>query len=200
MEDGYIKFKAHWTKAEPFPWANLRVLDSWRARLHGVGLIGKYDNGIGFGNLSCRFEDEQFYITGSATGGYAQLGPAHYSLVTACDVSRNTLWCTGPIIASSESMSHAVVYRTVPSVRAVFHVHHRPLWEAVLHRIPTTPREVPYGTPEMARSIERLFQTTDVANFRLFAMAGHEEGLFSFGEHPAEAGDRLLRALDQFRN
>jgi hypothetical protein len=60
-----------------------------------------------------------------------------------------------------------------------------------LHRIPTTDAAVAYGTPDMAMEVGRLFRESDLAQVGLFAMAGHEEGLVSFGRNPAEALDRL---------
>ena len=103
--------------------------------------------------------------------------------------------CQGPVIASSESMSHAVLYQQVPEINAVFHVHHLELWKKVLHHIPTTDESAPYGSPEMAKEIIRLIKESDVLNQKVFAMAGHREGLFSFGKTLEEAGNIILKLL-----
>ncbi len=47
--------------------------------------------------------------------------------------------------------------------------------------------EVPYGTPEMAREVQRLFRETDVRARRIFAMAGHKDGIVAFGQDFREA-------------
>ncbi len=197
MDEGYIKFNAHWTQSLSYSRQELAELDRWRQRMYEAGLIGAYDNGIGFGNISCRTEPggSAFYITGSATGNVARLGAEHYSKVIRSSAASNELWCEGPIVASSESMSHAAVYGVLPDIQAVIHVHHRGMWEALLHRIPTTPADAPYGSPEMVAGIQHLLRTSDLPHIRFFAMAGHEEGLFSFGQTLEEAGTRLLQAL-----
>ncbi|MEM1214163.1 MAG: class II aldolase/adducin family protein, partial [Bacteroidota bacterium] len=136
-----------------------------------------------FGNISQRIgTTDTFYVSGSATGGHAELGAAHFAKVTAVDAVRNRLWCSGPILASSESMSHAVLYEQLPWVRGVIHIHHLAAWQQLLHQVPTTDASAPYGSPEMVRSIATLLQTTDLPEQRLFVMEGHREGIFAFGE------------------
>ena len=96
----------------------------------------------------------------------------HFSTVINFDTQKNWVQCEGPIIASSESMSHAVIYQERPEVNAVFHVHHLELWKKWLYKIPTTPKTAAYGTPEMANEIIQLFKTTTVIDQKIFAMAG----------------------------
>ncbi|MCB0635186.1 MAG: class II aldolase/adducin family protein [Lewinella sp.] len=182
-DEGYIKFQASWTEAQPFSWPSLDELNHWRNACYEAGWIGAYSDGIGFGNISRRLGDtDAFYISGSATGNFARLGAEHYALVTEVDAPRNTLHCRGPVIASSESMSHAVIYRALPWVNGVIHIHHLALWEQLLHRVPTTDAAAPYGSPEMAASITHLIHTTDLPESRLFVMEGHREGIFAFGD------------------
>lgn len=196
MDEGYIKFRADWQKGAAFSAAELADLNQWRNRLYALGLLGAYSDGIGFGNISQRWNDsEQFLISGSATGNFTQLEPEHYTLVTQVELDQNLLHCHGPIIASSESMSHAAVYLGCPWVNAVFHVHHREMWERLLHKVPTTATGVTYGTPEMAYSILQLLHETDLPRQRIFVMEGHPEGIFSFGATLAEAGEVLLKHL-----
>lgn len=197
IDDGYIKFEAHWSPAAALPVEALADLKQWRQRLHALDLIGMYSNGIGYGNLSRRWgESGQFAISGSATGGLPELGPEHFVLVTSVDIERNQLTCVGPIVASSESMSHAVIYHECPWVDGVIHVHSLPLWTRLLHRVPTTDKTAAYGTPEMARSIVDLLTHTDLALRRIFVMEGHPEGVFAFGKDLASAGEVLLRELE----
>jgi L-ribulose-5-phosphate 4-epimerase len=196
MDEGYIKFRANWTKAPPLPEEELRELNCWRNRMYDLKLIGVYDDGVGYGNISRRWDaDGRFIISGSATGNLEKLGPEHYSLVTEVDIDQNRLTCRGPAIASSESMSHAVVYQECPEVNAVIHIHHLGIWKTLLHLVPTTCREATYGSPEMARSIIRLLRETDLRISRLFVMEGHREGVFAFGETLDEAGERASGLL-----
>ena len=147
---------------------------------------------IGYGNVSCRAQGNNFFISGSKTGSLESLNETHYSEVIDFDVTKNWVQCKGGNVASSESMSHAVLYQNYPEINAVFHVHHLKLWNELLWKIPTTPESAPYGSPEMANEILNLFHSTDVMETQLFAMAGHREGLFAFGHTLEEAGNKLL--------
>ena len=61
--------------------------------------------------------------------------------------------------------------------------------------MPTTKKEIEYGTPAMANEMIRLFDETDLRNKKVLVMAGHEEGIISFGENLEEAGNLLLKLL-----
>jgi L-ribulose-5-phosphate 4-epimerase len=192
IDEGYIKFQAHWQETVPLEWSGLQALNLARQRMYDLGLIGAYENGIGYGNISSRYDaDGRFVISGSATGNYATLGPEHYALVTQIDIPANELWCEGPIIASSESMSHAVIYQNCPEVNAVIHVHDLAMWHRLLHQVPTTAASATYGTPEMADSIVDLLHTTDLKQTGLFVMEGHREGVFAFGNTLDQVGNLL---------
>jgi len=196
IDEGYLKFRAVWTKTPPLPDTEIAELDYWRSVMFDRRLIGVYENGIGYGNISRRLNAEsQFIISGTATGGIPRLNGAHYAIVRQADLAGNTLYCEGPVIASSESMSHAVIYRECPEINGVIHIHHFKLWQALLHRVPTTPLSATYGTPEMAWSIIDLLKETALPNLRIFVMEGHEEGIFAFGETLEAAAAVILEHL-----
>ncbi len=197
MEEGYIKFRCDWEKG-PAISQNLLQSISWgRQEMYTQGLIGAYDNGIGYGNISERLKEEKFIISGSATGGFKKLASTHYSMVQKIDVQNNRVWCSGPIKASSETMSHAVIYQNCPEVNAVVHIHDLGLWKSIIHQAPTTHASVPYGTPEMAKEIIRLLKQTDVRHHTgYFAMAGHEEGIIAFGKNMKHAINRINCLFD----
>ena len=192
MDEGYVKFIAHWQKAAPLPKAEIAELNACRRCLYELGLIGAYSNGIGYGNISRRYgAGGQFIISGTATGNFPELTAEHYALVTKVEAAQNRLWCEGPAAASSESMSHAAVYQECPWVNGVIHIHHLGLWKALLHKIPTTGKSAPYGSPEMAASIIQLMRETRLKEQKIFVMEGHEEGIFTFGHSLEEAFDVL---------
>lgn len=194
IDEGYIKYRSHWTPG-PANFADVAAeLERWRKPLFDAGLIGHYDDlGIGFGNISMRCGDPgQFLISGTQTGHVAESTPAHYALVTAYDIDANSVWCTGPVQASSEAMTHAVIYELDAQILAIVHVHSASLWASYRDRLPTTAADVPYGTPEMAREFRRLYAATDLAKRGIAVMAGHEEGLISFGASLAQAATRML--------
>ena len=195
MDEGYIKFNSDWEEREHVQHSDIRDLNDWRQKLYKVNLLGVYPDGIGFGNVSQRSVGDNFFISGSKTGSLELLDASHYAEVVDFDIDKNWVKCIGETIASSESMSHAVIYKNYPNIKAVFHVHNLALWESLLWEIPTTPESAPYGSPEMANEILTLFKTTNVMERKLFAMAGHKEGLFAFGETVDKTGQRLLNLL-----
>jgi len=192
MEEGYIKFHCEWEKGPPLSRALLGSLSRGRQEMYRRGLIGVYTDGIGYGNISHRTTNGHFIISGSSTGQYPQLGPEHYSLVKKIDLTNNSVWCSGPLAASSETMSHAVIYQECPEVNAVIHIHDLALWKALVHRAPTSSATAQYGTPEMAKAIIQLIRNTPVRHREgYFVMAGHEEGLMVFGKDMAQAVARV---------
>lgn len=193
MDEGYIKFNTRWDKSPALPIRFIRNLNHWRDIFYDLNLIGAYENGVGFGNISARFgKSDHFIISGSGSGRFNPLTTDHYSLVTKIDIEHNTLDCRGPIVASSESMSHGIIYESCRTVQGVIHVHHLALWKKLLHRVPTTSHKAAYGTPAMAYEILRLLRESDLRNNKIFVMHGHEEGIFTFGDSLDEAGEILL--------
>jgi L-ribulose-5-phosphate 4-epimerase len=196
-EDGYIKFNCNFIKEEIDIQSGLfDPLNQWRSVLREKNLIGAYPDGIGYGNISIRIPGtDRFYISGTATGYILNLDRSHYSLVERCDPALNTIWCRGLIRASAESMSHAAIYSANPAAGAVVHIHNRYLWNKFLDLLPTTDREVEYGTPGMALEIGKIMTLPETLNKKIFAMGGHVEGLVSFGKTVEEAA-LLILALD----
>ena len=88
----YVKFTYQRTVAEIEAFDQLADLNACRRKLVDQHLLGVYPNWIGFGNLSVRDgATRNFYITGSATGGLAELTPADCVRVVASDFARNWL-------------------------------------------------------------------------------------------------------------
>lgn len=197
IDEGYIKFTCEWNPTDPVPEKAILALNQTRQSVYDLGLIGAYTNGIGFGNVSQRYKDNQLIITGSATGNLPVLTHQHYALVTHFDIKQNTVWCDGPIQASSETMSHAAIYQACPEINAVIHIHNLEIWKTLLYHLPTTPADVRYGTPEMAKAIIELLKDDDLRyTGKIFAMAGHEEGLMVFGKDLEEAMERICCLVD----
>lgn len=198
-DEGYIKYDIEWTPGPAAFDAAARALDLWRRPLFAANLIGVYEDlGIGYGNLSMRCgEPGQFLISGTQTGSLATTDESHYSLVTRVDIDANTVSCVGPVKASSEAMTHAAIYALDEDIGAIVHVHSRPLWERYLDELPTTDPAIAYGTREMAHEFSRLFEQTDFGRAGVAVMAGHEEGLVSFGPAIEVAARRILALAHQ---
>lgn len=192
-EEGYIKFRADWEKAPAPASAFLEDLVAVRSELYKRQLIGMYPDGIGYGNISKRLDREgRFVISGTATGGLEPLLPGHFTVVESVDIASNRLHCAGPVMASSESMSHAAVYRQCPEVNGVIHIHSAGLWERWMGKAPATPASAAYGTPEMAFAIMELLEQPENRAWKFFVMGGHREGCIAFGSDLWEALNVLL--------
>jgi L-ribulose-5-phosphate 4-epimerase len=194
IDEGYIKYQCHWSQMDAIAESDIKELNSWRKQLYQLGLIGEYDNGIGFGNLSVRLpQREQLIISGTQTGGIPDLTPQHYTKVIDYDWQQNYVTCQGLIKASSETLTHAAIYYALPEINAVVHVHHQLLWEKLLEEVPTTNPDCAYGTPEMAEEIIRLCQQPVTQRARIIAMSGHESGILTFGANLNQASETLLQ-------
>lgn len=197
--EGVIKFELAYVPAAPLAPRLLRPLIAWREVLARLELIGQDParyGGAGFGNVSRRMHGDSFAVTGTQTGGLEVLEPRHFALVTACDPQRNRVEASGPVPPSSESLTHGMLYALDSRLRFVFHVHSPEIWRARERlRLPTTAPEVDYGTPAMAREIERLMRGGALARRPIIAMAGHEDGVIGVGRTADQAGTVLVRAL-----
>jgi L-ribulose-5-phosphate 4-epimerase len=186
-DEGSIKFECRWHYGEAPTHTVVTPLLRTRNLLHQRGLVGVLPDGIGYGNVSARLQEESFLITGSGTGSEPVIDAKHLTLVCCVDFRSNSVECVGPVIASSESMTHAALYHADLQICAVIHVHSRELWTKLFGIVPTTDRYVPYGTPEMATEIERLYRDEQFPSAGIIVMAGHQDGLISFGRTFDEA-------------
>ena len=190
----YIKFSCECVAARIASFSGLAELNAYRTKLMGLHLIGVDSNGVGFGNLSVRDgATDNFYITGSATGGLHELNVADCAKVVACDCPANRVRYEGSIIPSSESLTHAAIYKSEPTAGAVIHFHCTKLWAALLNQAPTASKGAEYGTPELAYEIIRLFVRTDAPSRKIVVMAGHKAGILTFGKDFEEAFAILIR-------
>ena len=201
MTEGYIKFTCNWEKEEiHFPEELFFSLEKERSILYKLGLIGMYPDGIGFGNISVQTDGGSFLITGSATGQFATLNQSHYSMVSESSFEDNSITCKGLTKASAESLTHAAIYRAIPEVGAVVHVHCLWLWEKLLNHYPTTSGEIEYGTPEMALAVQSLAAEMGMSDENIIIMGGHREGILVFGKNLKEATTQIIEIYNRYQN
>lgn len=204
-QEGVIKYRLEYRWAPPPEPALVCVLNAWRQVLRALGLIGQDParyGGLGFGNMSRRLGNPRhaasphFLISGTQTGHLRQLGAEHYARVRECHTQNNRILADGPIRPSSEALTHGAIYAAEPELGYVFHVHAPAIWhQAPALGIELTAADVPYGTPEMATEVQRLFSETDVRRSGAFAMGGHEDGVISFGTSAEAAGCIMVSLL-----
>jgi hypothetical protein len=204
IADGISKFRLQFSLKPGIP--DLNEIRAWREIMYLMRLIGQNPNrygGFGYGNISRRFispefpEDRNaFIISGSQTGHLPDLCEEHYTLVTDCRPEENYVAAEGPIRPSSESLTHAALYRTDLGICAVIHAHSPQIWQnAERLKIAITSENAEYGTPEMAAEIRRLLSDSSVKEKGIFAMGGHEDGVVSFGKSLEIAGCVLICCL-----
>jgi L-ribulose-5-phosphate 4-epimerase len=193
MEKGYVQYRCEHRQAPAPTGATAEGVCLWRNRLWQAGLVGQADDGIGFGNVSVRTA-HGFVITGTATGGVEVLRPEHLTEVTSWDLHGNSVACSGPVVASSEALTHGAAYDADAAIGAVVHVHHRRLWQRLLHAAPTTDMEAEAGTPAMGFAIERVIREGAVRGGGIVVMGGHPDGLLALGPTLEAAARRVLEA------
>jgi len=208
VTEGVIKFAAQHDRSalEPGRYGKLAAkLIAWREVLAKLQLVGQDPErygGAGYGNVSARVGPagargaRAMLITGTQTGGLARIGLSHLCLVDRYDYQCNRVHSRGLTEPSSETMTHGAIYDVSPAIRFVYHAHSPTIWRhAAALRIPTTDPRIPYGTPEMAVAVQRLYSSSTLPAVRIVAMGGHEDGVLVFGHSPDEAGEALIRYL-----
>jgi hypothetical protein len=199
-KEGVIKFKFNLKITKPIEECLYLKLEKWRALLFKMNLIGEYPiEKVGYGNLSMKISNtlNEFIITGTQTGKYPHLDGSQYTRIIKCDLKKMTIDALGPIAPSSETITHHAIYNNCPQIKVVFHVHHKELWKYMLNNdFDKTPKNVDYGTQEMAEAAKSCIGKK---NSGIFVMAGHDEGIVSYGSTVEEAGKIILDTLKKSR-
>ncbi len=191
IDEGVIKFNCDWSDEE-LAISVPNELKIWRDKMHQLKLIGEYDDiKIGYGNISIKIA-EGILISGTQTGNSYPIQSNDFALVTAYSMEHNQVTCKGKIKASAESLTHAAVYECDHTIKAIIHIHNKELWGKLIDTVPTSNRNVPYGTAKMATEIKRLFDETNIVQEKIMVMGGHEEGIIAFGKNLKEAGQLIL--------
>jgi len=184
-----------------------RALAAWREILARLGLLGQDParyGGAGFGNASVRLGPfgavprgrRRFLVTGAGPGGRRGLGLADLCVVEEYDLARNRVRSVGAVAPSSESLTHGALYDIAPAARAVLHAHAPEVWRAAGRLgLPRTGAAARNGTPALALEVQRLYRESALSSLGVLVMAGHEDGVLTFGASLAEAGTVLVRQL-----
>ena len=193
------KFNCYWNQSvaligpEPFS-----VLNYWRDVLHNMELVGAYENGVSFGNLSLRDrQSSRFFIPGAGTGEIPVLEPGHYLRVDGYNFKDNAVQCTGPLKTSSESLSHAAVYYADAGTNAIIHIYSIELWEKLKGKVPSTDPQYEFGSMGLANDIFRIFKETDAIEKRIIIIGGDRAGLIAFGNDMDEAINILMQYIEE---
>lgn len=193
MLEGVIKYNtSKQVKKNSVNLQDYRLIEKYRRKLNRLGLIGCYDNGIGYGNISMLGRDGKIIITASQTGHLKSLRPKHYAKLIKYDIDTMSLRYEGVGKASSETLTHCSMYESINGAKAVIHIHNEKLWRTLMDAgYPTVGANIEYGTKEMATAVKELFKKSRKKS-GVFATAGHFEGVFVFADS-VEAAYRLLK-------
>jgi len=200
MLDGIIKYNFDFQESEPLDESQFCDIEVVRERLYTLGLIGVYADGVGYGNISERVDGDSFVITGTQTGYLQNLEAEHYALVEAYDDKAFYLKSSGAIKPSSEALTHGTVYNLSFEVGAVIHIRSKVIWNFMLKNNYLKTADVEYGTVEMTDEVNRIFSTIDPLYNSKFVMAGHKDGVMTFGRDLAEAELVLFEVLGSLLN
>lgn len=195
MLEGVIKYNtSKQVKKNSVNAQDFRTIEKYRRKLNRLNLIGCYENGIGFGNISMIGKDGKIVITASQTGHLKSLRSQHYAKLIKYDVDTMTLRYEGIGKASSETLTHCSLYGSIKGTKTVIHVHNEKLWQRLMDAgYPTVDKSIEYGTKEMADAVKKLFFGSRKKS-GIFATAGHFEGVFVFANNIKEAFNLLNKS------
>ena len=203
--EGVIKYQSHWQNVDCITANEVAELDFYRNKIWQAGGIG-IENNVGYGNISIRDKQNpaHFIISGSQTGQHENLQNTQYSKVIYWKIKDNMLFCKGRIQASSEALTHAILYEVCADIQTVIHIHNKNFWHANIDVLPTSDKKSAYGTPEITQSVRFLFTNIMLQNRKnetpilpnIIIMGGHEDGILVFGRTLAETTDFWLNMLN----
>ena len=197
MIDGVIKYRIEHQTAETPLFSGYEQLEALRTRLFTLGLIGE-KNGIGYGNLSMRYEgSKSFFITATQTGRKQILSREYYTYISDYDFSTFKVISQGTHKPSSEALSHAMIYAIDDRITTVIHIHSLALWKFMKAKN-TLATTAEYGTAEMVEEIAGLYTNLDPMMNNAFVMKGHEEGIITFGRSVEEAELALYAIMQAY--
>ncbi len=197
MMDGVIKYHVVHTHAQAPSFNTYPQLEALRSRLFALGLIGETVDGIGYGNISQREGEHDFYITATQTGKQSSLTADEYVWIERYDFELFTVFSKGLHKPSSEALSHAMIYEIHSDIQAVIHVHSKPLWQMMIDRGELT-TTAEYGTADMVHEIANLYQSCDPFKHNAFVMKGHEDGIITFGKTIQQAEFKLYHTIQTY--
>lgn len=198
-------------------WGSLAErMAGWRKELLTLGVLGRDPSrygGAAFGNISARLASskstsgvgDSFLVSASQTSGLSarDFSPeTHLVEIVAAWPEKNRCRARGHRPPSSESLTHAAIYRQNPQIVYVFHGHHPGLY-AHFHpdnsgrrkaRADWTPTASDYGTPEIAAQAGRFFGDPNHHN-RLLFLTGHQDGFVCAGNEPKKGLKTIGQAL-----
>ena len=190
IDEGYIKFHYNLISGD-LSLEDIEEINYYRKILFDMGYIGM-KNGIGFGNISKRFDDMSFIISGSKTGGKENLKPNDYVKVIDWDFKNNLVEAKGQTAPSSESLTHAIFYELDKNINVVIHIHNSSLWAKYINFLPTSSGKAKFGTVDLVNEINNLYSHSDLKEKNILITGGHQDGIFVFHSNFIDAMKQII--------
>ena len=184
------KFKVIFNSNDTPSDKRLEELKKWCRIFHEKDLAPPYCGGS-YGNLSFRKEPRKtpFIITGTNIGLKDNLSDDKFAEVTGIDIENMTVYATGKISPSSESLLHFAIYEARHEINAVFHGHSNELLERYKDlNIASTEKEEDYGSKDLVRRVLNILGDNNI-----IIMKGH--GFISLGKTMEEAGNTISEVI-----
>lgn len=182
IDDGVIKFDtSKHVESAALPDKDYQEIEFWREKLFLLKLVGEYlPQKIGYGNISYKVQSN-FIITGTQTGNKAQLNGLDYVKIVDYDLEKQLIKSIGPVLPSSESLTHAAIYSANSSINCVFHIHNNQIWsKMLLGNYPKTNQATAYGTIFMAKEVKKLIGPNTQG---VIVLEGHEDGVIIYAQN-----------------
>lgn len=206
IDDGVIKYdRSNFSHIDQLAHDEFREIEFWRKKLYQLNLIGEDEEAkVGFGNISRKYDfqtihptlNPQFVISGTQTGKYPELDGTKYTRVIDFDLPTLKLYAMGPLEASSESLTHAAVYKANSNIKTIIHVHSAPIWFGMKKdKMPHTCESISYGTFDMASALLNFAKDKDSG---VLYMEGHQDGVISFAPTFEESYDIILKLYNRY--
>lgn len=147
-------------------------------------LLGKNGLSVGSGgNLSIKVPGG---ILVTSTG--SALDNLHADeIIFVAEANRENVYYFGPKGPSSESINHWTIYEEMPDVKAIAHVNVGPRGDK---NIPSTLKEIPYGTIELGLDMIPLLKKANVVFLK-------DHGVVTIGQSLTEATNLLIKSADK---
>ncbi len=191
LEDGIIQFTYNLQrKALPVQYKQyISTLNHLRETLYKLKLIGVNSQGLGYGNVSARVNQQEFLITASQTGHLKRLTDENYTLITNYNLDATKVTAIGLNPPSSESLTHAALYQIDPVINYVVHIHNLKMWNYFKKEKTATPANATYGTKDLALAMQQLFYKPNDS----WVLSGHREGLIYFATDHQKILEMILQ-------
>jgi hypothetical protein len=175
----------------------LRV-EKTRERLYSLGLIGAYDSGISFGNVSIRYKKKNSYVTtATQTGEFPKLNAKYFSLIKKIDIDKLNITAIGSSKPNLESIIDGVLYRLDENINAVIHIKNEKIVNFLLDTSCLNMGYCSCKANEIIEDILKVYKSIDPMLNNVFIIKGEFDGAVVFGKSLKHAEKTLYRIINE---